>query len=337
MSGLVLAGAALAVATSAYAAEITGAGSSFVYPLVAKWAEAYAKETGSKINYQSVGSGAGIKQIVAKTVDFGASDKPLSPEELAKDGLVQFPVVSGGVVAIVNIPGVKSGELKLTGAVLADIFLGKIKKWDDAAIVGLNQGLKLPATDITVVQRSDSSGTSFLFTNYLSKVSPEFKTTVGEGTAVKWPVGIGGKGNEGVASSVKQFPGAVGYVEYAYAVKNGIAYTQLKNQAGEFVKPSLDSFSAAAAGADWTKALEFQLILTDAPGKKSWPIVGAVFVLVHAASDKPAQTQEVIKFFRWGFAKNGAALAKELDYVPVPDKLAKLVEAAWKAKIKAAP
>jgi len=319
-----------------FAAEVTGAGSTFVYPLVSKWAEAYNKETGTKVNYQSVGSGAGIKQIQAKTVDFGASDKPLSPEELLKDGLVQFPVVMGGVVLVVNLPGVAPGELKLTGALVADIYLGKIKKWDDPALKALNPEAKLPATDITVVQRSDGSGTSFLFTNYLSKESPEWKSTVGEGTALKWPVGIGGKGNEGVASSVKQFPGAIGYVEYAYAAQNKLSFTQLKNQAGVFVKPSAESFGAAAAGADWEKAPGFQLILTDAPGKKSWPIVGAVFVVVHAASDKPGSLKEVLKFFRWGFGK-GEGMAKELDYVPVPPKVVKLIEASWKSKIKGAP
>jgi phosphate transport system substrate-binding protein len=327
-----LAATALAAATlaaPAFAADITGAGATFPYPIYAKWADAYRKETGVGLNYQSIGSGGGIKQITAKTVDFGASDMPLKPEDLSKDGLVQFPTVIGGAIPAVNLKGVKPGELRLSGALLADIYLGKVKKWSDPALAKLNPGLKLPDTAITVVHRSDGSGTTFIWSNYLSKVSPEWKSKVGEGTSINWPAGVGGKGNEGVASYVMRINGAIGYVEYAYVLQNRMTYAQVQNRDGSFVAPSAKAFMAAAAGADWSAAPGMYLILTDAPGKDAWPIAGATFILMHKAQEKPANAKEVLTFFRWAYTK-GDAMAESLDYVPMPDSVVKLIETQWR-------
>lgn len=312
------------------AAEVTGAGASFPAPIYAKWADAYAKATGNKINYQSIGSGAGIKQITAKTVDFGASDMPLTPDALAKAGLVQFPTVIGGVVPVVNLPGIKAGELKLTGEVLADIYLGKIHKWSDKAIKDLNPSLALPDQDIGVVRRADGSGTSFVFTNYLSKVSADWKQKVGEGTAPQWPVGLGGKGNEGVSAFVQRLPGSIGYVEFAYAKQNKQTYVLVQNKAKQWPVPEDDSFAAAAKEADWSKG--FYEILTDEPAKNAWPITSATFILMHTVQDKPAQALEALKFFEWAY-KNGGKMAADLDYVPLPDATVKLISASW-AQIK---
>ncbi len=325
----------ICAATTATAANITGAGATFPYPAYAKWAEAYKAKTGTNMNYQSIGSGGGIKQIKAKTVDFGASDAPLKAEELEKDGLVQFPTVMGGVVPVVNIEGVKPGEMKLSGTALADIYLGKIKKWNDPAIAGLNKGVKLPDTAITVVNRSDGSGTTFIFTNYLSKVSQEWKDKVGNDKSVAWPAptGAGGKGNEGVASFVQRIKGAIGYVEYAYAKQNKMAYTLLQNRDGQFVAPEDKSFQAAAAGADWKNAPGFYEILTNEPGKNSWPITGATFILMHKSQANAATAKEVLKFFDWAY-KDGDKLALELNYVPMPDAVVALIHAEWKEKIK---
>ena len=313
--------------------SISGAGATFPYPVYAKWAATYAKKTGVKMNYQSIGSGGGIKQIKAKTVDFGASDAPLKPEELDKAGLMQFPMVMGGVVPVVNVPGIKPGELKLTGDVFADIYLGKIKKWDDSKIKALNKGLKLPSKAITVVHRSDGSGTTWIFTNYLSKVSAEWKKKVGNNKAVAWPVGVGGKGNEGVASYVKRIKGSIGYVEYAYALQNKMAYAQLKNKSGNFVSPTSASFQAAAANADWKNAPGFYMVLTDQPGKASWPITGATFILVYKKQAKPANGKAVLEYFSWAY-KNGGKMAESLDYVPMPKTVVKLVQDTWTKEIK---
>ncbi len=318
--------------SAAFAQEITGAGATFPAPIYAKWAEAYQKATGVKMNYQSIGSSGGIRQIQAKTVDFGASDAPLSAEQLEKDGLMQFPAVIGGVVPVVNLPGVKPGEMRLTGQVLGDIFLGKINKWNDKAIADLNPGIKLPSQDIAPVRRADGSGTTFIFTNYLSKVNAEWKSKVGEGQAVQWPSGMGGKGNEGVAAFVQRLPGAIGYVEYAYAKQNKLTHTLLKNADGHFVGPDDLTFKAAAAGADWGKAA-FGAILTEQAGKESWPITGATFILLHKAQAKPQQGIEVLKFFDWSYA-NGAKLAEDLDYVPLPAALTKQIRSAWVAQVK---
>jgi phosphate transport system substrate-binding protein len=328
-----LAAAALSVGLSANAVDITGAGATFPYPIYAKWAEAYKAKTGSNMNYQSIGSGGGIAQIKAKTVDFGASDMPLKPEDLQAAGLMQFPAVIGGVVPIVNLEGVAPGAIRFTGPVLADLYLGKIKTWNDKAIADLNPGLKLPADPITVVRRSDGSGTSFIWTDYLSKVSPEWKSKVGAGTAVAWPEGVGGKGNEGVAAYVQRIKGSIGYVEYAYAKKNKMTYAQVQNKEGQFVAPDDPTFQAAAAYADWKAAPGFYQILTDQPGKNSWPITGASFILLQVRQDKPANGAEVMKFFDWAL-KNGQKMAADLDYVPMPDSVVKLVEDAWKAQIK---
>ncbi len=309
------------------AADMTGAGASFPAPVYAKWADAYQKATGNKVNYQSIGSGGGIKQINAKTVDFGASDMPLKQEVLDKDGLVQFPTVIGGVVPVINVTGIKAGDLRLTGEISADIYLGKITKWNDKAIAELNPNAKLPGDDIAVVRRADGSGTTFIFTNYLSKVSGEWKSKVGEGTAVQWPTGMGGKGNEGVAAFLQRIPNSIGYVEYAYAKQNNLAWAWLKNPAGEFVRPDDESFKAAAAGTDWSKSA-FGEILTAQAGKASWPISGATFILMHKVQAKPAQAAEVLKFFEWSY-KNGSKLASELDYVPLPESLVKQVTASW--------
>jgi phosphate transport system substrate-binding protein len=327
VSRSLIATAGVVMATSALASDITGAGASFPAPIYSKWADAYHKATGSKVNYQSIGSSGGIKQINAKTVDFGASDMPLTPEQLEKDGLQQFPTVIGGVVPVVNVPGVKPGELKLTGEALANIYLGKINKWNDPALVALNPGLNLPATDIGVVRRADGSGTTFIFTNYLSKVSAEWKEKVKEGSAVQWPLGLGGKGNEGVSAFVQKLPGAIGYVEYAYAKQNKLTFASMKNKDGNFVLPDDENFKAAAAGADWSKSAFYE-ILTDKPGKSSWPITGATFVLMHKVQDKPAQAVEALQFFDWAY-KNGSKLASDLDYVPMPDVTVKLIRASW--------
>jgi phosphate transport system substrate-binding protein len=318
---------------SASAADMTGAGATFPYPIYAKWAEAYKATTGNGLNYQSIGSGGGIKQIKAKTVDFGASDMPLKAEDLDAEGLMQFPAIMGGVVAVVNLEGVAPGALKLTGQVLADIYLGKITKWDAPEIVSLNPGLKIPAVEITVVHRADGSGTSFLFTDFLSKLSAEFKTKVGAGTAVKWAVGVGGKGNEGVAANVQRIKGAIGYVEFAYAKKNKMEHTQLKNHDGQWVQPDDETFKAAAAGADWAKTPGFGVVLTDQPGKASWPITGASFILMHKAQADGVKGKEVLKFFDWAY-KNGSAMATDLEYVPLPATVSKLVEDSWKVNMK---
>ena len=322
-------------AASSHAADITGAGATFPYPVYSKWAEAYKAKSGTGMNYQSIGSGGGIKQIQAKTVDFGASDMPLTVDKLDAGGLVQFPAIVGGVVPVVNLEGVKPGEMKLTGPVLADIFLGKIKTWNDKAIVDLNPTLKLAADPITVVRRSDGSGTTFLFTNYLSKISPEWKAKVGFDTAVAWPEGVGGKGNEGVSAYIQRIKGSIGYVEYAYAKKNKMSHTQMRNRDGAYLQPDDQVFQAAAANADWSKAPGFYKVLTDQPGKTSWPITGASFILMHKAQDKPQIAAEVLKFFDWSF-NNGQKMAEELDYVPMPKNVVALIETMWKKDIKAA-
>jgi phosphate transport system substrate-binding protein len=318
--------AAALVHIPAFAEEATGAGASFPAPLYSKWASDFNKATGVKINYQSVGSGAGIKQIDAKTVDFGASDMPLTDEELKSKGLMQFPTVIGGVVPVINIQGIKPGELKLSGPVLGDIYLGKIAKWSDPAIKALNPSLKLPDAAIATVRRADGSGTTFLFTNYLSKANPEWKAKVGDGTAVNWPTGAGGKGNEGVAAFVNRLPNSIGYVEYAYVKQNKMNYAQMQNKEGHFVSPDDAAFKAAAAGADWSKT--FYQVLTDQPGKDSWPITGATFILMHKTQDKPAQAATTLKFFDWAY-KNGDKTAGELDYVPMPEKVKGAIAGAW--------
>jgi phosphate transport system substrate-binding protein len=329
-----VAGVAAAVAmSSAMAADMTGAGSTFAFPIYAKWAEAYKTKTGNGLNYQSIGSGAGIKQIKAKTVDFGASDMPLPADELQAEGLMQFPTIMGGVVAVVNLDGIAPGQLKLSGDVLADIYLGKITKWDDKAIAALNPGVKLPAEDITVVHRADGSGTSFLFTDFLSKTSAEWKSKVGSGTAVKWATGVGGKGNEGVAANVQRIKGSIGYVEWAYSKKNHMAHTQLKNHDGQFLQPGDDAFKAAASNAAWDKTPGFAVVLTDQPGKAAWPITGVTFALVHKTQTDAAKGKDVLGFFEWAF-KNGAADAEQLDYVPMPASVVKMIEAAWKSQVK---
>jgi len=315
----------------AHAADITGAGSTFAAPIYTKWADAYQKSGGGKVNYQGIGSSGGIKQILAKTVDFAGSDAPLKDDELAKDGLFQFPTVVGGVVPVVNMPGVKAGEITLSGEVIGDIYLGKVKKWNDPAIAALNPKVKLPDTDIAVVRRADGSGTSFIWTNYLSKVNTEWKSKVGEGTTVNWPTGTGGKGNDGVAAFVQRLPGAIGYVEWAYAKQNHMIYVNMKNASGAVVEPKTETFKAAAAGADWKKS--FYQILTNEPGKDAWPVVGATFVLLHAAQDKPDQGKETLKFFDWAF-KNGGQAANDLDYISLPQSVVNEIESQWKAKVK---
>lgn len=317
---------ALAV-TSIQAQDITGAGATFPAPIYAKWAADYYKATGAKINYQSVGSGAGIKQIEAKTVTFGASDMPLTDEKLKEAGLFQFPTVIGGVVPVINVKGIKPGELKLTGQIIGDIYLGKITKWDDPVIKQLNPTLALPSDIITVVRRADGSGTTFIWTNYLSKVNPEFKAKVGEGTAVNWPLGAGGKGNEGVAAFVARLPNSIGYVEYAYVKQNKMTYAQVQNSAGTWVTPSDDAFKAAAAGAEWKKTY-FQ-VLTNQAGKESWPISGATFILVHLKPLKPEEVKIALKFFDWAYT-SGDKAADDLDYVALPDAVKNHIRADWK-------
>jgi len=315
----------------AQAADITGAGSTFAAPIYTKWADAYQKTGGGRINYQGIGSSGGIKQVLAKTVDFAGSDAPLKDDELAKNGLFQFPTVVGGVVPVVNLPGTKPGALVLSGPVVGDIYLGKIKKWNDPAIAALNPGVKLPDTDIAVVRRADGSGTSFIWTHYLAQVNPEWKSKVGEGTTVNWPTGTGGKGNDGVAAFVQRLPGAIGYVEWAYAKQNKMTYTSLKNSAGAVVEPKTETFKAAAAGAEWSKS--FYQILTNEPGKDAWPVVGATFVLLHSSQDKPDHGKETLKFFDWAF-KNGNQTAQELDYITLPDSVVSEIKTQWKAKVK---
>ena len=329
----IVAAGLVAASTSAYAADINGAGSSFIYPVLAKWADAYKKDTGNGVNYQSIGSGAGIKQIQAKTVTFGATDAPLKSDQLEKDGLAQWPMIMGAIVPVVNIDGVKSGDLTFDGATLGDIFAGKITKWDDAAIKKLNPKVTLPSAAIAVVHRADGSGTTFNFTNYLSKVNADWKSKVGEGTAVEWPVGVGAKGNEGVAANVGQTKNSIGYVEYAYAKQNKLTYTALVNHAGKAVQPTNEGFQAAAANADWAHAPGYYLILTDQPGDKSWPIVASTFILLHKDATDKAPTQDALKFFKYSFEKGGK-MAEELDYVPMPEAVIQQIEKTWSSEIK---
>jgi phosphate transport system substrate-binding protein len=323
--GLVL-GASLAAAQ-----DVTGAGATFPAPVYAKWADAYNKATGARINYQSVGSGAGLRQIRGKTVDFGASDMPLKDDELAKDGLIQFPTVIGGVVPVLNIKGIQPGQVRMTGQVLGDIYLGKITRWNDAALTALNPGVPLPDTAIAVVRRADGSGTTFIFTNYLSKVNAEWGSKVGEGTAVNWPTGAGGKGNEGVSAFVQRLPNSIGYVEYAYAKQNKMSYVLMQNRDKQYVKPDDTAFKAAAAGADWAKT--FYQILTEQPGKDSWPITGATYILMHKVQDKPVNATNSLKFFDWAYA-NGDKMAEDLDYVPLPPSVKDLVRKQWTEQLK---
>jgi phosphate transport system substrate-binding protein len=323
-------GAALmAAAVPAGAVEISGAGATFPYPIYAKWAEAYKAKTGTSMNYQSIGSGGGIKQIEAKTVDFGASDMPLKPDDLDKNDLQQFPMVMGGVVPVINLAGIQPGQLKLDGKVLAAMYMGTITNWNDPAIAALNPGLTLPDKAIATVHRSDGSGTNFIFTHYLSSIDPDFKSKIGENTSVEFPGGLGGKGNEGVAALTSRTDGAIGYVEYAYALQNKMTYAQLKNHDGNFVSPEAKAFQAAAANADWSKAPGFYLLLTDQPGKESWPITGATFILMHHAQEKPDTAREVLNFFDWAY-QNGGQLAEQLDYVPMPAAVITAVEQSWK-------
>jgi phosphate transport system substrate-binding protein len=323
----------LAAVSAAHAVDITGAGASFPYPVYAKWASDYKAATGNTVNYQSIGSGGGQKQIIAKTVDFGASDVAMSGADLDKNGLAQFPAVIGGIVPVVNLDGIKAGQLHFTGTVLADIYMGKITKWNDAAITKLNPGVKLPSTDIIVVYRSDASGTTFNWTNFLSRVSPEWKTKLGENTDVKWPVGQGGKGNEGVANYVKQFSGAIGYVEYAYSKQNSLPYGLVQNKAGKYVQPEESTFAAAASNADWNAAPGMGVVLNDEPGEQSWPITSATFILMQKTQEKPGQGTEVLKFFDWAF-KNGKKDASALDYVALPDNVTAKIRGVWKSEIK---
>jgi phosphate transport system substrate-binding protein len=329
----VAAGLLAAATLPAAAIDISGAGATFPYPIYAKWADAYKKQTGNGLNYQSIGSGGGIKQIMARTVTFGASDMPLKADELAKGGLMQFPTVMGGIVPVVNVEGIKSGDVTLDGPTLAKIYLGEIKKWDDAAIKKLNPEAKLPSQPIVIVHRSDGSGTTFVFTNYLSKASKDWESKVGSNTAVEWPAGLGAKGNEGVANNVAQTKGAIGYVETAYAKQNKLTTTKMVNKDGKAVAPTAEAIMAAAAGADWNNAPGFYMILTDEPGAGAWPIAGATFILFPKQPKDAAAAREALKFFSWAY-KSGDEMAKELDYVPMPDSVVKTIEAAWSANIK---
>jgi phosphate transport system substrate-binding protein len=326
--------ATASLASTAYAADISGAGATFPAPVYAKWAETYKAQTGTGLNYQAIGSGGGIKQITAKTVDFGASDKPLKPEDLAKVGLYQFPTVIGGVVPVVNLPGILPGQLKLTGPLLAAIFYGQITKWDDPNIAAVNKGLTLPSMPITVVHRSDGSGTSFLFTSYLSMKSPAWKDKVGASDTVSWPVGLGGKGNDGVSAFVKQTQGSIGYVEYAYAKQNKATYALVQNKVGKFPKPEAPAFAAAAAGANWTASPGNYILLLDQPGANSWPITATTFILLYKNQDKPEQGAQVLKFFDWAY-KAGDAAAASLDYVPLPAAVKALMRKQWTANVTA--
>ena len=323
-----------AAATVAYAVDISGAGATFPYPIYAKWADAYKKQTGNGLNYQSIGSGGGIKQITARTVTFGASDMPLQPDALEKIGVIQFPTVMGGIVPVVNLDGIKSGDLTIDGPTLAKIYLGEIKSWDDPAIKKLNPNVKLPSQAIALVHRADGSGTTFVFTNYLSKVSPDWKAKVGSNTSVEWPAGIGAKGNEGVANNVANTKGSIGYVETAYAKQNHLTTTKMVNKDGKVVVATPEAIMAAAAGADWAHAPGFYMIITDSPGAASWPIAGATFILIPKEPKDTAATSEALKFFAWAY-KNGAQMAENLDYIPMPDSVVKLIEAKWKSDVKA--
>ena len=325
--------AAAAFALPASAADISGAGASFPYPVYTKWADAYKKQTGIGLNYQSIGSGGGIKQIQSKTVAFGATDMPLKAEQLEKDGLIQFPTVLGGVVPIINVEGIKSGEIVLDGPVLAKIFLGQIKTWNDADIQKLNASVKLPVQPIVVVRRSDGSGTTFLFTDYLAKVSPDWKTKVGASTAVEWPTGIGAKGNEGVANNVGQTKGSIGYVEYAYAKQNKMNFAKMVNKDGKTVAPTAEAFMAAAANANWEGTPGFGVVLTNEAGAASWPLAGATFILLHKQPTKPADVAEALKFFAWAYSK-GDQMALDLDYVPMPDKTVSAIQNVWASEVK---
>jgi phosphate transport system substrate-binding protein len=329
----IVAAGLVAASTSAYAADITGAGSTFIYPILSKWADAYKKESGAGVNYQSIGSGAGIKQIEAKTVTFGATDMPMKPEQLEKDGFAQWPMIMGAIVPVVNIDGVKAGDMALDGATLAGIYLGKITKWDDPAIKKLNPKLNLPSAAIAVVHRADGSGTTFNVTNYLSKVDADWKTKIGEGTTVEWAVGVGAKGNEGVSANVGQTKNSIGYVEYAYAKQNNLTYTAMVNKDGKTVQPATEAFLAAASNADWAHAPGYYLILTDQPGEKTWPIMASTFVLMPKIPTDKAASAEAIKFFTFAFTK-GDKMAEELDYVPMPESVIKLIEKSWSADIK---
>lgn len=330
---LLVAAAVMLTASVANAnTTITGAGATFPYPIYSKWANEYSKVTNINLNYQAIGSGGGIRQIENKTVDFGASDMPLKPEVLEQNGLMQFPTVVGGDVPVYNIPSIGPGKIRFTGKVLADIFMGKITMWDAPALRNLNPTIMLPHMPIAVVHRSDGSGTTFIWTNYLSKVSPEWKSSIGSSTSVAWPVGVGGKGNQGVANYVNRIVGSIGYVEYAYVLQSGMSYGLVQNAAGKFVSPNREAFQAAAAAADWAAAPGMYLILTDAPGDKSWPIAGATFILLHKVQDNPAQCREVLKFFSWAY-KNGGQMAINLDYVPLPDNVVSLIRQTWIEKL----
>ncbi|WP_233799830.1 phosphate ABC transporter substrate-binding protein PstS [Paraburkholderia sp. HP33-1] len=330
-----LAGAVVAatIAVAAHAADITGAGSTFVYPVLWKWAADYNHASGNKVNYESIGSGAGIAKIKAATVDFGATDMPMSSKDLKKEALGQFPTVIGGVVPVVNIDGVVPGNIRFTGPLLADIYLGKIKKWSDPAITKINPGLKLPDANITVVHRSDGSGTTFNWVNYLSKVSPEWKSKVGEGLSVAWPVGIGGNGNEGVATYVNHVKNSIGFVEYAYVLQNKMTYGSVQNRVGNFVEPNAKSFQAAAATADWTKAQDFDLVMTDATGPEAYPVTAATFVVVYKQPKNGTQSKATIDFFKWALEK-GQQQAQSLGYVPLPDALVKQIESYWSTNFR---
>ena len=331
VAGLVAATFSLTAMSAFAATNLTGAGGTFPAPVYAKCADAYQKETGTQVNYQGIGSSGGVKQIIAKTVDFGASDAPMKDEDLAKNGLFQFPTVIGGVVLAVNIPGIKSGQLTLDGATLGDIYLGKIKKWNDAAITKLNPGVKLPDTNIAVVRRADGSGTSYVFTSYLAKVNSEWKDKIGSGSTVNWPTGLGGKGNDGVAAFVQRLPGSIGYVEYAYAKQNNLAYTKLVDADGKAISPTEESFSAAAKGADWSKT--FAQDLTNQKGDNAWPISSTTFILIYKDQQDAAKGTEVLKFFDWAY-KNGNKLTTDLDYAALPDSVVEQIRAAWKTNVK---
>jgi phosphate transport system substrate-binding protein len=326
-----LGSAVLAASGAALAADLTGAGSTFVFPILAKWSADYSAQNGTRVNYQSIGSGGGITQIKNATVDFGASDAPMKPDELNKLGLGQFPIVIGGIVPVVNIDGVRPGQIRFSGPLLADIYLGKVKTWDDPAIAEINPGLKLPKSAISVVHRSDGSGTTFNWVNYLSKMSPEWKEKVGEGTAVEWPVGLGGKGNEGVAAFVTQTKNSIGYVEYAYVLQNNMTYGLVQNKVGKFIKPDAAGFQAAAASADWAKARDFYLIMTDAPGDDAYPIAASVFVIMYKKPRDAARAQAAFDFFRWTM-EHGQKQADDLHYVPLPANLVQQIEGYWKAQ-----
>ncbi|MGC6389403.1 phosphate ABC transporter substrate-binding protein PstS [Ewingella sp. S1.OA.A_B6] len=331
VAGIVAATFSLTAMSAFAASNLTGAGGTFPAPVYAKWADAYQKSTGNQVNYQGIGSSGGVKQIIAKTVDFGASDAPMKEEDLNKNGLFQFPTVIGGVVLAVNLPGIKSGQLTLDGATLGDIYLGKIKKWNDAAIAKLNPGVKLPDTNIAVVRRADGSGTSFVFTSYLAKVSPEWKEKIGAGSTVNWPTGLGGKGNDGVAAFVQRLPGSIGYVEYAYAKQNSLAYTKLVDADGKAIAPTEASFSAAAKGADWKRT--FAQDLTNQKGDNAWPISSTTFILIYKNQQDAAKGTEVLKFFDWAY-KNGNKLTTDLDYAALPESVVEQIRAAWKTNIK---